>query len=257
VGQPGSGNVDFGNYVWGNIADPGVWYYSSWGWRYTSRTFRIADMFENFLWVSRRAQYVTSPALLQPGDIIVADWGDGVTPPGKADGVGDHVMIVHHNLGNGDVVYCQHSDGKMRRLSDVRAVFYRAQFRLYHAVNNNSLEGLNEARMYPEVSHPEVYVHTNRGKFWVRSADDVAAWGGWGAVTLVPNGSLHVGYGGAPPVSGTMVRERNRPAVWLIEGWVKRWISTEAQVARYGGWPAGIIVPNGSLDFYWRGSNAP
>lgn len=241
-------------------SNPGVWYKTPYSWL-TSYTWAGANNFEDFLSVSGRTQRVWNPTDLQPGDIIVTDWGQGdefasSDRYNRADGVGDHVMIVHQNLGNGDVVYCQHSYSKMRRLWDVKSVsvFDRAQFRLYHVVGNNALFGLAEGRMYRELNHPEVYLSVNRGKFWVKTYQGVAAFGGWGNVTVVPDGALHTGYGGSLPIEGTMVRELNRPEVYLVEHWPYiAHILTAAKVNQYGGWPAVRLVPDQSLDNYWRG----
>lgn len=107
--------------------------------------------------------------------------------------------------------------------------------------------------MYRESSHNEVYVYVNRGLLWLTTLEDVIAWGGWGAIQVVPNGRLNPVYGGRLPLEGTMVRERNHPEVWLVRANRKCWISTEWQVDHFGTWKAVRVVPNGSLGFFARG----
>jgi hypothetical protein len=109
--------------------------------------------------------------------------------------------------------------------------------------------------MYRETSRPEVYLYVNGGLLWVQSFDDLTSFGGWGAVSVVDDGSLQVSYGGRLPLDGTIVREIDRPEVWLISNQQRSWISTQQQLDAHGGWAAVRLVPDNSLEFFSRGPN--
>jgi hypothetical protein len=230
-----------------------------------TRTWTFADAFKNHIIKTGRAWEVNSPYYLRPGDMIGCDWGDGdlnkSSDHNKSDGSIDHWLIITQNLGNGDVMYAQHSPGKMWNFQSVRnhPSMRQARFYYYHVSGNGSLYstgGPVENGMYRMDGHPEVYLYCNGGYLWIHTGDDVNYYGGWGRVAVVPNGSIQVPNSGSTPLGGTIVKERSRPECWLVDttGGLHHLLTNDS-VNRYGDWSGLRIVPDHSLDPFGRAND--
>jgi hypothetical protein len=105
-----------------------------------------------------------------------------------------------------------------------------------------------------EVTRPEVYVIQGGAKFWVPNSTVLVQWyGGWAAVRVVPDGTLEDAGITDTPVDGTLLKEPGSPIVWRMDNTQKRWVVNPTVLARYGGWSAVRLVPDGSLARFGQG----
>jgi hypothetical protein len=123
------------------------------------------------------------------------------------------------------------------------------------------LDKLGASPTYPdgsvvrETSRPEVYVVQGGAKFWIPDPAVLLSFGGWAAVRVVPDGELAAEGIGDIPVDNTLLKELNDPVVWRIENGEKRWVVSPTVLARYGGWAAVRLVPDGATRRFPQGSN--
>lgn len=190
-----------------------------------------------------------------PGDILLADWGDGnpdaPAERNRATGRAPEFAVVQGGLGKGDFVFCRHAGKEHaqmgRFLGFLRSPnFAQARYKLYHVVGNDPTHGLREGALYRDVNQLGVFVQINGGFFWARDDATVKALGGWEGLNTLPKDTIVSS--NDVPVSGTMLREVNDVAVWLIEGRVRRHVRGDAGVRRLGGWEAVRTVPDGSVE---------
>lgn len=105
--------------------------------------------------------------------------------------------------------------------------------------------GLNDGELIKSADQPEVYVVFGGAKFWVPNPSLVALYGGWSSVVTVPSGTAAT----VPdiPADGTMLREINDPAVYLIDAGKRRHVLNSAAVDHHGGWGLVRVIPDGAL----------
>jgi hypothetical protein len=96
-----------------------------------------------------------------------------------------------------------------------------------------------------ELSAPEVYIIQGGARFHIPDPTAMEAFGGFGIVHLVPDGTL--GQFQRLPKEGTLIREISDTKVYLIENGRKRWVTTPADLDHLGGSPTVRIVPDGAL----------
>ena len=190
-----------------------------------------------------------------PGDILMADWGGGdenaPAVANRATGKGSEFMVVQGSLAGGDFLYCrrrQPGRSGMGRFLDLlaRPHYALARYKLYHALGNDPAHGLREDAMYRDVNHKGVFVQINGGLFWLRDDATVQAFGGWSKLNTLPKDAMF--HRDDVPITGTMIRERDDVAVWLIEGRIRRLVRSDAGVKRLGGWEVVRVVPNGCVE---------
>ena len=99
--------------------------------------------------------------------------------------------------------------------------------------------------MLRERSRPEVFLYQGGSPFHVPDPNWVERFGGWGAVRLVPDGSL-AAFAGLPD-EGTLLREWSAPEVFRMTSGQRRWVPTPAELEQYGGFPSVRLVPDGAL----------
>jgi hypothetical protein len=103
-----------------------------------------------------------------------------------------------------------------------------------------------DGQTYREVNAPQVYVLFGGAKFWVPDPGTLnRLYGGWARVQVVAANALQ----NVPAIArnGTLLREENRPEVWLMENGKRRHITTPALLDPFGGWPAVKIVPDNAV----------
>jgi hypothetical protein len=96
-----------------------------------------------------------------------------------------------------------------------------------------------------EASNAPVYVIYGGAKFWIPTPAVLDQYGGWGAVQIVPDGTLAAVP--AIPRDGTVLRERSSAPVYVMRRGRRCWIPTPTVLEKFGGWGAVRLVPDGSL----------
>lgn len=88
---------------------------------------------------------------------------------------------------------------------------------------------------------PVWFVHDEIG-YWVSDFGELAALGGWSAVTTIPDQD------GRPaqicPANGTLLQERTQAPVWVVFGCTRYWVSDPIELFAIGGWSQVVTVPN-------------
>ena len=100
-----------------------------------------------------------------------------------------------------------------------------------------------------------VYLYQGGAPFHIPDPTWIDRFGGWGAVRVVPDGSL-AAFSGAPD-DGTLLREWSDPKVYRIENGTRRWVSTPAELSRWGGWQSVRLVPDQALAAFPQGVILP
>jgi hypothetical protein len=156
--------------------------------------------------------------------------------------------LVNHNLtgdGNGVVGVRYYDDP-----------FLRGDYYLYLQLDKiGSSPRFPDGSVVRETTAPEVYVIFGGAKFWIPNSAMLDLYGGWPAVRVLPDGTLEKEGIGYLPVDRTLLKEITNPTVWLMEGGQKRWLVNPTVLARYGGWPAVRVVPDGSMARYQQGKD--
>ncbi|PTL81270.1 hypothetical protein [Vitiosangium sp. GDMCC 1.1324] len=98
--------------------------------------------------------------------------------------------------------------------------------------------------MVRERSHAEVYVTFGAAKFWVHTEDEVAYYGGWSNVNVVPDTSTSTVSN--TPECGTRLRERSSGQIYLIGVGGKFLIQNPDSYD----WANHFVVPDGSLSSF-------
>jgi hypothetical protein len=99
--------------------------------------------------------------------------------------------------------------------------------------------------MLRERNLPGIFLYQGGSPFHLPGPTWVERFGGWGAVQVVPVGSL-VTFEGVPD-EGTLLREWSAPEVFRMSGARRRWVPTPADLDRYGGFGSVRLVPDGAL----------
>ena len=107
------------------------------------------------------------------------------------------------------------------------------------------VSGLRDGELIKSADHPEVYVVFGGARFWVPDPALIASYGGWGSLVTVGAGAATT----IPelPMDGTMLRELNDPAVYLMDAGHRRHVLNGDAVAHHGGWAMVRVIPNGAL----------
>jgi hypothetical protein len=119
-----------------------------------------------------------------------------------------------------------------------------------------------ERKLVREQSSAPVYVVLGGTLHWVATQADVSYWGGWGSVTVVPDGTLSSPQRETQStirgnVCGILVRERPHAEVYYLRYGMKYWIPSHELVEVYGGWNAVKVVPDEALVFLSYAGQAP
>jgi hypothetical protein len=104
---------------------------------------------------------------------------------------------------------------------------------------------LQDGSLVRERSSAPVYVVFGGARFWIPDPTWLERYGGWAAVTEVPDGAL--ANVPAIPREGTVLREWSSAPVYVVQGGQKRWIPNPTILDRFGGRPAVRVVPDGGL----------
>ncbi len=111
-----------------------------------------------------------------------------------------------------------------------------------------------DTTLLQEENTAPVYLVAGGAKFFVPSPDELFALGfTWAQVHAVPVGSLDLLSG--IPWEGILLREINGAPVYRIQNGAKCWVVNPTVLAKYGGWAAVRIVPDGSLASIPAGPN--
>lgn len=106
---------------------------------------------------------------------------------------------------------------------------------------------LANGSLLSEFSQAEIYVVRGGGRFWIPSPTELDANGfNWSAVRETADGSMkHVS---TYPASGTLIRERNADAVYVVYGGVPFHIPSPTVFDALGlQWQSVLIIPAGSM----------
>jgi hypothetical protein len=128
------------------------------------------------------------------------------------------------------------------------------------AALGGSVAGLRDAGMLIDPSHPapprdgimfrerssrSTFLFRGGAPFRLSSQLWIDRFGGTGAVRVVADGAIRT----FPtfPAEGTLLREWSSPKVYRIMAGVRRWVTTSAELAKYGGGLNVRVVPDGAL----------
>lgn len=102
-----------------------------------------------------------------------------------------------------------------------------------------------DGALFRERSSAPVFLYQGGAPFHIPDPDWLMRFGGWGPVRVVPDGTLAAFAG--PPDEQTLLREWNDPRVWRILSGQRRWVTSPAVLARFGGFGSVRLVPDGAL----------
>jgi hypothetical protein len=97
-----------------------------------------------------------------------------------------------------------------------------------------------------ERSDAKVYLYQGGSPFWIPDPLWLARFGGWEATRVVPDNTINAFVG--LPDEGTLLREWSDPKVYRIMAGQRRWVTSPAELAKYGGFPTVRLVPDGALN---------
>jgi hypothetical protein len=106
-----------------------------------------------------------------------------------------------------------------------------------------------------ERSAAAVFLYAGGSPFWVPDPTWLDRFGGWGAVRVVPDGTLGAFVGVAD--EGTLLREWSDAKVFRIQSGQRCWVTTPTELARHGGFPTVRVVPDGALAAISVGPDLP
>lgn len=127
--------------------------------------------------------------------------------------------------------------------------YFRGHYELYLQVERigdvrPDVDLLHDGRLYKADNAPEIYVIFGGAKFWVPDMATLGRLYGTEMIFVAPSALEKVP---TMPRNGTLLREENRPHVWLIENGTRRHVTRGDLLDAYGGWPAVRIVPDDAV----------
>lgn len=102
----------------------------------------------------------------------------------------------------------------------------------------------HDGRLYKADNAPEIYVIFGGAKFWVPDLATLQRLYGTNIISVTPSALQTTP---TMPRNGTLLREENRPHVWLIENGARRHVTRGELLDVYGGWPVVRIVPDDAV----------
>ena len=106
-----------------------------------------------------------------------------------------------------------------------------------------------------ELSSAPVFMYAGGSPFQIPDPVWMDRFGGFGQVRLVPDGTLSAFVG--LPDEGTLLREWSDAKVWRIMSGVRRWVTSPAELLKWGGFPSVRVVPDGALSAIPEGQPLP
>jgi hypothetical protein len=109
--------------------------------------------------------------------------------------------------------------------------------------------------MFRERSSASTFIFRGGAPFRLASRLWIDRFGGTGAIRIVADGSIRA----FPvlPAEGTLLREWSDPKVYRIMSGVRRWVTTPAELGKYGGSVSVRLVPDGALSSIVEGAILP
>ncbi|MBP5987163.1 MAG: hypothetical protein KA538_08245 [Azonexus sp.] len=98
---------------------------------------------------------------------------------------------------------------------------------------------------FRERSSAPVYLFAGGMPFWIPDQVWMQRFGGFGQVRIVPDGAIAAFQ--KVPDEGTLLREWSSPKVWRMMNGFRRWVTTPAELAKWGGMPSVRVVPDDGL----------
>ena len=98
---------------------------------------------------------------------------------------------------------------------------------------------------FKERSTDPVFVYAGGAPFWIPDPTWMERFGGFGQMRAVPDNTL-AAFNGLPD-EGTLLREWSDPKVWRITGGFRRWVTSPAELGKWGGFTSVRVVPDGAL----------
>ena len=99
--------------------------------------------------------------------------------------------------------------------------------------------------LFRERSSAPVFLYEGGSPFYVPDPTWLGRFGGWGAVRVVPDGSLAAFVG--VPDDGTLLKEWSAPEVFRMIDGKRRWVTDPTELAGFGGFQSVRVVPDGAL----------
>lgn len=127
--------------------------------------------------------------------------------------------------------------------------YLRGNYELYVQVERigevrPDVDLMHDGRLYKADNAPEIYVIFGGAKIWVPDMATLQRLYGTDVIWVSPTVLQNVP---TMPRNGTLLREENRPHVWLIENGTRRHVTRGELLDGYGGWPVVRIVPDDAL----------
>lgn len=103
-----------------------------------------------------------------------------------------------------------------------------------------------DGALFRERSSAPVYLYQGGAPFWIPDPVWLGRFGGWGATRVVPDHTVSA-FAGLPD-DGTLLREWSDPKVYRIMNGKRCWVTSPAELSKYGGFPTVRLVPDGALN---------